>query len=153
MRDWTKTLRRASFRGVDFWVEDDAFTGGKRVALHEYAGGRYSFPEEMGLVTSGYEVTAYLIGDRSDAQAARLTQAAQAAGPGRLVLPIDGGQLAYVIDFQRRRARDTAGYIAFSFMAIPVGNEAGAVLGAGDMTAAVLGAAASAATTAFGGFF
>lgn len=152
MRDWTKTLRRASFRGVDFWVEDDTFTGGKRVALHEYAGGRYSFPEEMGLVTSGYEVTAYLIGDRSDAQAARLTQAAQAPGPGRLVLPIDGGRLAYVIDFQRRRSRDRTGYIAFSFMAIPTGNEGGAVLGIADITATVLGGLAGAAA-AFGGFF
>lgn len=152
MRDWTKTLRRASFRGVDFWVEDDTFTGGKRVALHEYAGGRFSYPEEMGLVTSGYEVTAYLIGDRSDAQAARLTQAALAAGPGRLVLPIDGGQLAYIVDFQRRRVRDRAGYIAFSFMAIPRSNEGGAVLGVADMTAVVLGGV-TAAAAAFGGFF
>jgi len=152
MRDWTKTLRRASFRGVEFWVDDDIRTGGKRVALHEYAGGRHSFPEEMGLVTAGYDVTAYLIGDRSDAQAARLTQAALAAGPGRLVLPIDGGQLAYVIDFQRRRTRDQAGYIAFSFMAIPLSNEGGAVLGVADMAAAVLGNLAAAAR-AFGGFF
>ncbi|WP_313194601.1 DNA circularization N-terminal domain-containing protein [Shinella zoogloeoides] len=152
MRDWTKTLRRASFRGVDFWVEDDTFTGGKRVALHEYAGGRYTYLEEMGLATAGYEVTAYLIGDRSDAQASRLSQAALAAGPGRLVLPIDGGRLAYVGDFQRRRSRDQLGYIAFTFMAIPVGNEAGAVLGVSDMTAAVLGDIGAAAQ-AFGRFF
>lgn len=152
MRDWTKTLRRASYRGASFWVEDDVFTGGKRVALHEYAGGRYTYLEEMGLATSGYEVTAYLVGDRSDAQAARLAQAALAAGPGRLVLPIDSGQLAYVVDFQRRRSRDQAGYIAFSFMAIPIGNEAGAVLGVADMMAAVLGGIAAAAA-AFGAFF
>lgn len=152
IRDWAKTLRKASFRGANFWVEDESFTGGKRVALHEYAGGRFTYLEEMGLATSAYEVTAYLIGDTSDAQAGRLSDAAQAAGPGRLVLPADGGRLAYVIDFRRSRSRDKAGYFAFDFTAIPITNEAGAVMGVANMTTAVL-AGMSGAALAFGGFF
>lgn len=152
MRDWTKTLRRASFRGVSFWVEGETFTGGKRIALHEYAGGRFTYLEEMGLATSVYEVTAYLVGDSSDAQAGRLAQAAQAAGPGRLVLPADGGRLAHVVDFRRSRSRDRAGFFAFEFSAIPLGNAAGAVLGVADMTATVFDGIEDAAR-AFGGFF
>lgn len=152
MRDWAKTLRRASFRGVDFWVEAEDYSGGKRLARHEYAGGRHTFLEEMGLATSAFEVTAYLIGDASDLQARWLTQAAQAAGPGRLVLPMDGGQLAYVEDFRRSRMRDRAGFIAFDFTAIPFSSAAGASLGAGDLAAAVL-TGLSAASRGFGLFF
>lgn len=152
MRDWARTLRKASFRGVAFWVEDDGLVGGKRIARHEYAGGRRTMLEEMGLSTSSYDVTAYLLGDASDVQANRLATACSAAGPGRLVLPMDGGQLAYVEGFERRRAKDRRGYVAFGFTAIPVSNEPGAVLGVGDVTAAVLSGFAPAAL-AFGGLF
>ena len=138
MRDWKKSLRAASFRGVRFWVEADEFAGGKRLATHEYAGGRRTYLEEMGLTTSAFTVTAYLLGDESDAQTMKLVQAAQAAGPGRLVLPLDKGQMAYVIDFRRSRQRDRAGIIGFDFTAIPYSNTTGTVLGVADMTAAVL---------------
>lgn len=138
MRDWARTLRKASFRGVTFWVDDDGLSGGKRIARHEYAGGRHTYLEEMGLATSSYDVTAYLLGDASDAQAARLATACNAPGPGRLVLPIDAGTLAYVEGFERRRAKDRRGYVAFGFTAVPIANTPGARLGVGDVTAAVL---------------
>lgn len=152
MRDWARTLRRASFRGVAFWVEDDGLVGGKRIARHEYAGGRRTELEEMGLATASYDVTAYLIGDDSDAQARRLATACTAAGPGRLVLPIDAGQLAYVEGFERRRAKDRRGYVAFGFTVIPYTNTPGATLGVGDVTAAVLSNFVAAAQ-ALGGLF
>lgn len=152
MRDWAKTLRRASYRGVPFWVDMEELTGGKRLARHEYAGGRTTYLEEMGLATAAYDVTAYLIGDLSDVQAKALEVACNAAGPGRLVLPMDGGQLAYVEGFRRSRFKDQCGYIAFGFTAVPVSNTPGTVLGIGDVTVAVLGNLA-AASAAFGGFF
>lgn len=138
MRNWQRDLRKASFRGVPFWVEADAASGGKRIARHEYAGGRRTTLEEMGLQTAAHDVTAYLLGDLSDAQAKALQTACLASGPGRLVLPIDGGFLARVENFSRSRERDRQGYIAFGFTAIPESNEAGAVLGLGDVTAAFL---------------
>lgn len=152
MRDWASTLRAASFRGVKFFVESEDFSGGKRIAVHEYAGGRFTFLEEMGLATSGYEVTAYLLGDESDRQAKRLETACLAAGPGRLVLPMDSGQMAYVASFRRSRSRDQRGYVAFSMSIIPISNAGGAVLGVADVEAAVRANLAVAAQ-AFGGFF
>ncbi|MCM2399799.1 DNA circularization N-terminal domain-containing protein [Rhizobium sp. S153] len=152
MRDWAKTLRRASYRGVSFWVDMDEFSGGKDLARHRPPGGRFTYIEEMGLATPAYDVTAYLVGDLSDGQAKALEAACNAAGPGRLVLPMDSGQLAYVEGFRRSRFKDQRGYIAFAFTAIPAGNIPGAVLGVGDVTAAVLGTLAAAAS-AFGGFF
>ncbi|WLR92945.1 DNA circularization N-terminal domain-containing protein [Shinella zoogloeoides] len=152
MRDWTKTLRRASFRGVSFWVEAEDLAGGKRLARHEYAGGRTTYLEEMGLATPDFSVTAYLVGDDSDARAILLTQAAQTPGPGRLVLPMDRGQMAYVEGFRRSRSRDRAGYIAFDFTAIPLSTSGGSMLGVADMTTAVL-SNLSGASAGFGGFF
>lgn len=138
MRNWQRDLRAASFRGVRFWVDQDGLNGGKRIARHEYAGGRTTVLEEAGLATAIYDITAYLLGDESDAQAISLQTVCLAVGPGRLVLPIDGGFLAYVESFNRVRERDRQGYIAFSFTAIPLSNEAGAILGLGDVAAAFL---------------
>lgn len=137
MKDWAARLRKASFRGVDFWVDAEDFSAGKRIARHEYASGRYTYLEEMGLATAAYDVTAYLIGDDSDSASQSLTSACLAAGPGRLVLPIDAGQLAYIEGFRRSRVRDRRGYIAFDFTAIPFSGQPGGALGVGDLNALV----------------
>ncbi|CUX40424.1 putative Tail/DNA circulation protein [Agrobacterium deltaense Zutra 3/1] len=152
MRDWASTLRPASFRGVRFWVDYEDLTGGKRLARHEYAGGRRTRMEEMGLKTPSFSVTAYLLGDASDVSATLLSTACTAAGPGRLVLPIDAGQLAYIEDFHRSRERDRRGYIAFDFVAIPATGEILPSLGIADVDTAFLGAL-SAAASAFGRLF
>ncbi|MGO7565260.1 DNA circularization N-terminal domain-containing protein, partial [Rhizobium johnstonii] len=57
MRNWQKTLRPASYRGVSFLVDYDDLSGGKRLALHEYDGGRSTTVEELGLRTSVFDVT------------------------------------------------------------------------------------------------
>jgi prophage DNA circulation protein len=136
MRNWQRDLRAASFRGVRFWVEADSLSGGKRIARHEYAGGRRTTLEEAGLATKAYDVTAYLLGDTSDFQALALETACLAVGPGRLVLPIDGGFMAYVENFNRSRERDRQGYMAFGFSAVPLDNEPGGILGLGDVVTA-----------------
>ncbi|MDH0615930.1 MULTISPECIES: DNA circularization N-terminal domain-containing protein [unclassified Agrobacterium] len=152
MRDWASTLRRASFRGVSFWVEYEDLSGGKRLARHEYAGGRRTRMEEMGLKTPSFSVTAYLLGDTSDVSAALLSSACLAAGPGRLVLPMDAGQLAYVEDFHRSRERDRRGYVAFEFTAVPASGEVLASLSLADVDTTFLGTL-SVAASAFGRFF
>lgn len=152
MRDWASTLRPASFRGVRFWVEFDELTGGKRLARHEYAGGRSTRLEEMGLKTPSISVTAYLLGDASDVSAMRLASACTAAGPGRMVLPVDAGQLAYIEDFRRSRERDRRGYIAFDFTAVPASGEILASLGIGNVDTAFVDTL-SAVASSFRGFF
>lgn len=136
MRNWARDLRPASFRGERFWVDQESFAGGKRIARHEYAGGRRTVLEEAGLATANYDVTAYLLGDESDRQALSLATACLAVGPGRLVLPIDGGFMAYVENFRRSREKDRQGYIAFDLSAVPLSNEAGTTLRIGDVTIA-----------------
>lgn len=152
MRDWAKSLRRASYRGVSFWVEGDDFSGGKRIAVHEYAGGRDVYIEEMGLSAPMITVTAYLAGDFSDVAATALIAACQATGPGLLVLPSSSGQLAYVESFSRSFEKDRLGYVAFNLSAIPVGNSPIAALGVGDINA-VVSAGIGAAAVVLKGFF
>ena len=144
MRNWAATLRRASFRGVPFFVELDDIGGGKRIARHEYAGGLNYYLEEMGHAIPQINVTAYLLGDASDAQAINLQRACLAPGPGRLVLPIDSGRLARIENFSRVREKDRRGYVAFGFTAIPESSQPGRVLGLGDIRAILTGALASA---------
>lgn len=136
MRDWAKTLRRASFRGVPFWVETDGLSGGKRLALHEYAGGRHTVVEELGLMTSAFDVTMYVVSDLADLEAKVLTAAFQADGPGYLVLPIDGGMLATAQAFRRSRDKSRNGYIAFDVTFIPFFNDGGLVLSIANVSLA-----------------
>lgn len=144
MRNWAATLRKASFRGVDFYVDVDDFGGGKRIARHEYAGGVNYYLEEMGHAIPAINVTAYLLGDQSDAQALSLQRVCLAAGPGRLVLPIDSGRLARIENFSRVREKDRAGFIAFGFTAIPESSQPGGVLGLGDIRSVLTGGIAPA---------
>ena len=85
MRDWTKTLPNASFQGVPFYVEEDAFTGGgRRVAVHEFSKSEDHDTEDMGRGTKRYRVRAYIVGDDADAAAAALVAACDTPGDGVL---------------------------------------------------------------------
>ncbi|MBX5082167.1 hypothetical protein HJB56_05115 [Rhizobium lentis] len=145
MRNWQKTLRPASYRGVSFFVDFDDLAGGKRLALHEVAGGRRTIVEELGLATSGFDVTLYHLGDAADAQALALQAAMLADGPGFLILPMDGGMLATAQGFRRSRGKDRNGYVGFDVTFIPASNEAGSVLSIGDVSSTVAAGLALAA--------
>jgi prophage DNA circulation protein len=133
-RDWVRTLRAANFRGVAFHVEADTHDGGKRLGLHEYAGGYSTLVEEMGATTERFSVTAYLTSDTADMQAAAIRAACMAPGAGLLRLPTEAARMVYVEDFSRLRERDRMGYIAFGFTAVPMGGVGVAALGLGDVT-------------------
>ena len=152
MRNWQKTLRPASYRGVSFFVDYDDLSGGKRLALHEYAGGRQTVVEELGLSTSAFDVTLYHLGDASDTQALALQAAMLADGPGFLILPMDGGMLATAQGFRRSRGKDRNGFVGFDVTFIPSSNEVGAVLSIGDVSATVAAGMAAAAAQ-FARFF
>ncbi|MDD1499809.1 DNA circularization N-terminal domain-containing protein [Agrobacterium sp. CNPSo 3708] len=136
MRDWPRTLRLASYRGVPFWVEYDDLSGGKRLALHEYAGGRQTVVEELGLATSAFDATIYVVGDDADIAAHNLSAAFLASGPGYLILPIDGGMLATAQNFRRSREKSRNGYIGFEVTFVPSSNEVGGSLSIGNVNVA-----------------
>lgn len=152
MRNWLKTLRAASFSGVAFYVDYDELTAGKRLALHEVAGGQRTTIEELGLSTSVFDITLYLLGDAADVQALSLQAAMLAPGPGFLMLPMDGGMMATAQGFRRSRGKDRNGYVGFDVTFIPASNETPAALSIGDVTAMV-GTGIAAAASQFARFF
>jgi prophage DNA circulation protein len=148
MRDWRKTLLPASFRGVPFFVESEDLSGGRRLALHDYAGGEVTLVEDLGKASKTHDATAYLTSDTADIKALALQAACDLPGPGMLVMPIDGGRLAHAQGFRRTRERDKAGFIAFDVTFIPAGTLPIAGLSVGDVSAAVA-AGVSSAVSAF----
>jgi prophage DNA circulation protein len=132
--DWKSRLRRASYRGVSFWVESETNDGGKRLGLHEYAGGLSTIVEEMGAATETFSVTAYFASDVADIEARALKAACILPGAGLLRLPMDAGRLAHVQDFSRMRERDRMGFVAFGFTAVPVGVDVLGAIGVADVS-------------------
>lgn len=127
-------MRRASFRGVPFWVEADVSDGGKNLARHEGAAIFNPRVEEMGARAAAFTVTAYLTGDTADLQAQALMAACKMPGAGLLRLPIDGAQSVLIEDYSRLRERDKAGYIAFGMTAVPAGADFVPALSLGDLS-------------------
>lgn len=152
MRDWAKTLLPASIDGVPFYVDSDELSGGRRAAIHEFAGGETSLIEDQGRRTSMFDVTAYVTGDAADSRANRLVAVLDAPGPRLAILPIDGGKTVHVLEWRRARSKDKNGYIAIDLRAALPGTAIAAGLSLGDVAAA-FATGLSAATTAFGGLF
>lgn len=82
---WKQGLRRASFRGVEFHVDDRKLGTGRRIHNHEFPKRNTNFPEDMGKKTRTYHVDAYLVGDDYMSRRDRLVQACEREGPGQLV--------------------------------------------------------------------
>lgn len=135
-RDWLSTLWPASYKGVPFWVEKDDFDGGRRIASHEFANRDDPLHEDLGSALKKWEVTAYVASDTADLETMALEAVLDTAGPGPLVLPMDGPVLARAHKWRRARDKDKAGYLALSltflregtsFLAVTVSSLAQAV--------------------------
>jgi prophage DNA circulation protein len=90
MRDWTKTLRPASYKGVGFFVEDEGGKSGRYVATHAYVKAESHQTEDMGRLPRDYHVSAYLAADDADTALQSFVDLCSEAGPGTLVLPMQG---------------------------------------------------------------
>jgi prophage DNA circulation protein len=123
MRDWTKTLRPASFRGVPFKVETEGLAGGGRhVAVHEHVRSEEILTEDMGRKATRYRVTAYIANDLADIHGAALVAALTQPGSGMLMLPMLGPVDVMISgDISTNHSKDRLGYIGFDFEAVEAG--------------------------------
>lgn len=121
MRNWARAFRRASFRGVRFWVEKDGPDGGRRVAIHEVSGGDRHQTEDLGRKTDMHRITAYVASDLADIEGLALEAACKAPGPSILVLPMDRPFSANCIGIRRSRDRDENGYVGYDLAFVPAG--------------------------------
>jgi prophage DNA circulation protein len=155
MRDWTRTLRRASFRGVPFHVESEGLTAGRNIAVHEYVRSEEIRAEDMGRKATRYRITAYIANDLADVHGAVLVAALTQPGSGMLVLPMLGPvEVMISSDISTTHDKERLGYVGFEFEAVesgsgglfpslPLGNR---------LAAAAAGSIAGLARTLLGGF-
>lgn len=123
MRDWTKTLRSASFRGVPFQVESEGLTAGRHIATHEFVRSEEVLSEDMGRKARRYRVTAYIANDLADLHGAALVAALTQPGAGTLVLPMLGPVEVMISgDISTSHEKARLGYIGFEFEAVEAGS-------------------------------
>jgi prophage DNA circulation protein len=144
---WTKNLRRASFRGVQFHVEARELAGGRRIHNHEYPKRNQNFPEDMGRKTRQFTVEAYVIGDDYMSRRDRLIQACENEGEGSYVDHWGINQKVKCEDFSVSESSDEGRIcrIQLKFIESAAGNFAPVAIAA---TANQLGGAAVAAIAA-----
>lgn len=113
MRDWMKDLRPASYRGAKFWVDKDDYATGRRLVVHEFPHRDAPYVEDLGRKANTVTITAYVVSDQADREAASLRRACDAGGAAKLQLPLEGLK-AHCQDFTRTHQKDRLGFIAFS---------------------------------------
>lgn len=154
MRDWTKALRPAAFRGVPFRVDAEAAEGARRLSISPIAYAETSVIEDMGREPRIVSLSAYVVGDTADAAALALSGALDAKGAALLALPMLRPMRARVQAWRLARERSRGGYVAFEITFIEEGLSAvpfGPVPGAGPIAdimsagAAIIGTALVAA--------
>jgi prophage DNA circulation protein len=124
--NWPAQLRRASFRGARFWVEEYAGGGtGRHGVNHDYVGGAQGQAEDLGFRTGKHRVTAYIASDAAYAEADALVAACSAEGPAALILPTGGVIKCLCLELERKEQRDKLGYVAFELEFLPWGGSLG----------------------------
>jgi prophage DNA circulation protein len=112
-RDWSTTLRRASYRGVAFFVEADTIDTGRRLVVHEFPHKDAPYIEDLGRKANSIQVTAYLVGDNIEQLIRGLQAACDAGGPAVLNLPMER-LTAHCEDCRRDYSKDKLGHVAFA---------------------------------------
>lgn len=123
-RDWPRTLRQASFRGVSFHVEKDTVETGRRLVIHEFPLKDDPYIEDLGRDTNKLNVTAYLVGNDVDSGEKSLRSACEQRGAASLVLPLERFRV-HCEKCSRDASKDKLGYIAFQLSFVREGSGSG----------------------------
>ena len=113
MRDWTRTLFDASFKGVPFWVKVDRMDTGRRLNVTEIPASDLPKIEDLGARQRPVEIHGYFLGDVSDVEMTALETVCNQPGAGTLVLPAQGPVTARCHIIKRHRDRDQMGRFGF----------------------------------------
>lgn len=151
MRNWMKTLRPASFRGVPFHVEGDGPEVGRRVAVHEISGGEAPVTQDMGRRAVSTTVTAYVTGDAADLRGLALEAACAAPEASLLVLPMDAPRGMRCIGCRRSRRTAEMGIVMYILEFVEAGGGGAATPGGLGALRTVFATGLAAAVSALAG--
>ena len=107
---WRNNLRKAKFRGVEFFVSSHEGTGGRRIINHEYPLREDNETEDLGRKSRDFSIDCYILGDDYFSQRDDLIDALETQGPGELIHPYLG-EKSVVCDGFRYREETTRGRI------------------------------------------
>lgn len=139
VRNWPQTLRQASYKGVPFFVDDEALPkSGRFVATHSFVKAESHATEDMGRMPREFRLAAYLASDSADQDVRNFVEMCSEAGPGALVLPMLGSQQVRCRGCHVKAKRDRLGYIELELDFIEAGTADGNGAG-GGFPAAPLG--------------
>lgn len=111
----TSQLLPASFKGVSFSVRSESASDiGRKLVLHEYVNSDERFVEDQGQIPPKFSIRAFVHGPDFIARAARLEQALNEAGPGRLSMPIFGVVTAYAGAYSKDASQQSVGEISYT---------------------------------------
>lgn len=87
---WKNRLLPASFRGIEFFVEDSEYGTGRRTTQHEFPDRYIPFADDLGRISDSYNLEGYILGDDYFERRNQLIQAFQQEGPGEFIHPYYG---------------------------------------------------------------
>lgn len=87
---WKDSLRKASFKGAEFWWLDLNTTLDPMVVVHKYPQRRGGWAEDLGLGPDEFEITGFVLGADYMAARDKLIKALKEGGAGTLVHPTLG---------------------------------------------------------------
>jgi prophage DNA circulation protein len=119
---WRLRLIPASFAGVQYHVEQQARTGGRRVVLHEYPKRDTPYAEDMGRQAFRYQITGYLIGPNYHIPKRALMIALDSSAGGTLVDPYLGEPKQCACErYSVSETRERGGYCTFEMAFVELG--------------------------------
>jgi prophage DNA circulation protein len=120
---WRMRLVPASFGGVQYHVEQQARSGGRRVVLHEYPKRDTPYAEDMGRAATHYQITGYLIGPSYDTTKRALMRVLDSAEGSTLIDPYLATPLTCICErYSVTETRERGGYCAFDMQFTEVGS-------------------------------
>ena len=120
---WRMALLPASFGGVQYHVEQQARSGGRRVVLHEYPKRDTPYAEDMGRAATHYQITGYLVGPSYHLAKRALMQMLDSPDGAILVDPyLPEPKLCICERYSVTETRERGGYCAFDMQFTEVGS-------------------------------
>lgn len=106
---WRENLLPASFRGVEFVVEERGVETGRRTQLHQYPQRDVPFSEDLGRRARRFTLSVFILGDDYMERRDALLEACEEPGPGELIDPWRGAVQVSCVSCQlREQFRDGA---------------------------------------------
>ena len=116
---WRDSLRKASWKGVDFWWKDASTTLDPFVVTHKYPQRKGGWSEPLGLGPDEFEIVGFVLGDDYMAARDALIRVSKEGGPGTLVHPTLGEKRVVIkppVRFQESTAEGGICRFTFTFV-------------------------------------